>query len=295
MKPGIGVITYNRMDRVLATLDALLSQTATPTVFVVADDGSTDGTCEAICAKHPDITLVTGANRGVCWNRNRALWMLHVVARCDVSILIEDDTAPMQHGWERDWISAGRNWGHANLDGTWFRHAARYGSGTLMDPRASHCVSGQCCSFSREAIDVVGYYDTRFQGYGGGHVEHTHRMVRAGFGGTVAWPIPASYEAWQRGERTFEPPDKPSALDIWLLNSPLHVAFDSSHGSPEATKRSEALVADTLRDTVHRMPWRTDADMVVFRSEIEAARNKSVPTPHFQAAPPMPDRALLWS
>ena len=274
MKVGIGVITYQRRERVLETLDALLRCTRTPAFFVVADDGSQDGTCEAVRAAHPDMTVVTGANRGVCWNRNRALWLLHVVAKCDVTILIEDDTFPTQHGWEADWISAGRDWGHANIDGEWFREAARYGSGTLSDPRASHCVSGQCSSFSREAVDVVGYYDIRFRGYGGGHVEHTHRMVRAGFGGSIAWPIPSSYEDWQRSHGTTAsvPPDPPSALDIWLLESPLRVVFDSSHGSPQATKQSETLIAHTLRDSVHRMPWRTDGEMRLFLEEIEAAK-----------------------
>ena len=274
MKVGIGVITYQRRKRVLETLGALLHYTTTPADFVVADDGSHDGTCEAIRAEHPDVTVVTGANRGVCWNRNRALWLLQVVARCDVTILIEDDTFPTQHGWESDWISAGRDWGHANIDGEWFRHAARYGSGTLSDPRASHCVSGQCSVFSREAVDIVGYYDTRFRGYGGGHVEHTHRMVRAGFGGTIAWPIPPSYEYWQSssGIIAMSPPEQPSPLDIWLLDSPLRVSFDSSHGSLKDTKHAEALFAHTLRDSVHRMPWRTDGEMRLFQEEIKIAK-----------------------
>ena len=67
------------------------------------------------------------------------------------------------------------------------------------------------------------------------------------------------------------PPEPPSPLDIWLLDSPLRVSFNSSHGSPQDTKQSEALLAHTLRDSVHRMPWRTDGEMQVFRKEIAAA------------------------
>lgn len=274
MKLGIACITYQRQNRALATLRHLQRHTSTPATFVVADDGSTDGTAAAVRWQHPEVTVVTGPNRGVCGNRNRALWWLHVVERCDVTILIEDDTYPTQDGWERDWIAAAQTWGHANLDGAWFRGGVVSGSGTVSDPAVSQGVSGQCSAFSREAIDLVGFYDPRFVGYGGGHVEHTQRLIRVGFGGELIEPIPPNYALWQRSTAIKSVPPRPPQVRYWLLRSPLHVDDEGSHHSPEAVCKAEMTLTRTVRDTVHRMPWRTDADMTLFRSEIDAAKRE---------------------
>ena len=117
MKLGIGVITYNRRQRVLKTIAALREHTKLEASFVVADDGSQDGTVNAIRLAYPDLPIVTGKNTGVCHNRNRALWWLHVEERCDCVILIEDDTFPVATGWEVDWVAAASLYGHINLDG----------------------------------------------------------------------------------------------------------------------------------------------------------------------------------
>ena len=295
MKLGIGIITYNRKNRVLATLSALLSQTTTPAVFVVADDGSTDGTPDAVRWSHDDIAVVGGENRGVCWNRNRALWYLHVVSKCDVTILIEDDTWPTQPRWECDWIEAAQAWGHANLDGAWFRDGSVGGSGTLRDPTIGQATSGQCSAFSREALDLVGFYDTRFRGYGSGHVEHTQRMIRAGFGGSMRDPIPESHEVFQRSAALVRVPPAPPRVFYWLLRSPLHVDDEGSYCSPENAHRAQMMLARTVRDTAHRMPWRTDVDMTAFRKEIDAAQrfNGAGQTPTSRVRAPLPSYSQI--
>src|SRR5947209_421223 len=52
------------------------------------------------------------------------------------------------------------------------------GSGTPMDPHRSGHFGGQCTVTTREVLQSVGYLDTRFIGYGYGHVEWTFRFER---------------------------------------------------------------------------------------------------------------------
>ncbi|SOD61631.1 Glycosyltransferase, GT2 family [Streptomyces zhaozhouensis] len=58
------VITHNRRDELLGTLDRLAALPERPPVVVV-DNASTDGTAEAVARRHPDVRLLTpGANLG---------------------------------------------------------------------------------------------------------------------------------------------------------------------------------------------------------------------------------------
>lgn len=161
MTLGIGIVTYNRRDVLLGTLDAVLRHTRAPSRLLVADDGSTDGTVEAVHDLR--IPVVTGQNAGVAWNKNRVLFALR---GCDPIILLEDDTRPSAPGWEAPLADGARRWGHVNLAGDWFAHAFVSGAGTADDPILARETSGQCSAFSAEALAWVGYLDTRFKGYG---------------------------------------------------------------------------------------------------------------------------------
>src|SRR5689334_7917632 len=63
--------------------------------------------------------------------------------RCDVVILVEDDTYPNVRGWERNWVEAAQRYGHANLAGGWFKSHLVRGAGTVQDPVFSRQTSGQ--------------------------------------------------------------------------------------------------------------------------------------------------------
>src|SRR5947209_7320105 len=71
---GIGVITYNRRQIVLETVDRVLAHTNQPFAFVVADDGSEDGTADHL--RDNNIVVASGSNMGIAWNKNRALFYL---------------------------------------------------------------------------------------------------------------------------------------------------------------------------------------------------------------------------
>ncbi|MBE7209721.1 MAG: glycosyltransferase family 2 protein [Gluconacetobacter diazotrophicus] len=261
---GIGIVTYRRPDLVRGTLDAVRRFTRRPCHLVVADDGSGDDTLRQL---RPLATVVTGANHGVTWNKNRALFHLRAVLHCDVVILLEDDVHPTELGWEEDWIDAVSRWGHANLAGHWFRESFVRGSGTPADPFLSRDFSGQCTAFSGEAIDYVGYLDTRYRGFGIGHVDHTRRLGRAGYGAV-------------------RDPDHNTLFQ--LIESPLRFVWAETARKDEDVRRNHALYQTLQHEPVFRFPWNTDAELAEFRAEQRGALQPSdAPAP--DAPPPATD------
>jgi hypothetical protein len=226
------------------------SRTTQEHVFLVADDGSKDGTATSLRSK--GVKVITGVNRGVAWNKNRALFYLFQVASCDVVILLEDDCFPTRDGWQADWMAAATQWGHVNLAGKWFSESFLSGSGTLSDPVRCARLSGQCTAFSREAISFVGYVDTRYRGYGFAHAEHSERMVRGGYGGTM------------------ETVGHELAPVFYMLNGDIHVEAAETFRDPQDVSRNAQLRAAIRHESIHRWAWRTDEEMQMLRDEVRA-------------------------
>lgn len=239
---GIGVVSYNRPQRLAACLDAIRQNTDCDYALVVADDGS-EGPTKQVLAERK-VPTITGANMGVAWNKNRALYALQTVLACDVILLVEEDTRPTRSGWQSDWVEASLRYGHVNLAGNWFRHAFVSGSGTVDDPVVSRAFSGQVTGFSREAVAQVGYLDSRFRGYGGGHVDHTRRMVRAGYGGFI------------RDKATF----------VYLIEGAVTVANDSPRKA-ESTGNMQ-VSRDSAAEFWARFPYRSQEEFDQFRAEV---------------------------
>lgn len=63
------VTCFNRREMTLAAIEAVKASTARPDCLRIflTDDGSTDGTGEAVRAAHPDVTIVTG-DGNLFWN-----------------------------------------------------------------------------------------------------------------------------------------------------------------------------------------------------------------------------------
>ncbi|MBV8573877.1 MAG: glycosyltransferase [Acetobacteraceae bacterium] len=236
MKLGIGVPTFRRPGSLRRCLQRLRDLTSTPHELIVADDGSEDETAEIIGSFK--VRRVTGRNMGVCWNKNRALFALHEVLGCDVVILIEDDTFPNVQGWERNWIAAAQGYGHANLVGDWFKSQFVQGAGTVEDPVFSRQTSGQVTAFSGEALAAVGYLDTRFRGYGFGHVDHTVRMIRAGYGGRF---------------------EDNRALFL-LIEGSVTVTAEHTNRNEAQLAANKQLMQKNLKEPLFRLPWSSDAE-----------------------------------
>lgn len=249
---GIGVTTFNRRRKLETCISQLQGLTSQPFKLVVADDGSSDGTLP-MCAEQ-QIACVTGKNMGIAWNKNRALFFLHRILDCDVIILIEDDSWPNNPGWQADWIECAQKWGHINFGGGWFRDRVLSGTGDTNSPFVSASLSGQCVAFSRQALSVCGFMDSRFKSFGYEHAEHSSRLVRAGFGGEMRMT--------ERGE--MDP-------HYYLLAADLTVLSDESYRDEESLASNWIAWTKMYGEPIFRHPWRTTEEFLQFRGEMKAA------------------------
>ena len=249
---GIGIVTYNRKDILAETVARVRRFTRQPEVeFVVADDGSTDGTLAWLRAD--SVPVVGGVNMGIAWNKNRVLFLLAELRRCEVVILLEDDTQPARSGWEDEWIDAARRWGHVNYAGAWMRDQFMAGAGTAADPVLSKVVTAQCSAYTSEALLYGGYYDSRFKGYGHEHVEHTRRLIRVGFGGT---------DEFMDGEKR---------VVFKLIDGHVMCVDTPSHFSQSDVDRNLEIARPLMSDQAYRAPWVNDIELKQFRSEMRSA------------------------
>lgn len=258
-KLGIGVITFNRVDILTKTIENIKKYTKTDFELVVADDGSSDATRDVLAEN--GITYVTGLNRGISWNRNRALYYLKEVKSCSHIIIFEDDCSPAVFGWEQEWLSAIDAFGHVNympeltieID-----NDISYGTGTSLDPFIAPMHQALCVGYHARALSMVGYLDTRFKKYGEEHVEHTHRFLRSGYGGLLQYLRP------ERGQ-------------VYYIKGGLNVTPSKSHGDHEIASYNQKIHENIKEEPVYRSPWRIDNEMYAFREEMESALPRPSP------------------
>jgi glycosyltransferase involved in cell wall biosynthesis len=249
---GIGIVTYNRREILNDTIDRVRRFTRERgAAFVVADDGSDDGTLAMLRDKQ--VPFITGVNMGIAWNKNRALFLLSHVLGCETVILLEDDTQPASAGWETEWMDAARRWGHVNYAADWIQDHFESGAGTAADPVLSQAVTAQCSAYSREALTYGGYYDPRFTGYGHEHVEHTRRLMRAGYGG-----IDEQANGVER-------------VRYFMVKGDLTVVSSRSYFDSVQEARNLQLARQLLCTQGYRAPWGPDSELRQFRSETELA------------------------
>ncbi|WP_061007998.1 glycosyltransferase [Vibrio sp. CUB2] len=251
LRVGIAVVTYNRVELLKENILALTKHTTSEVNIVVADDGSSDGTLQ--WCQEAGIACISGINKGVVWNKNRALYYLCELKQSDVIILLEDDCVPSEKDWHVEWALAAYIWGHIN-----YAHARLLkrladsieGDGTAVLPYRLKLVTGQCTACSADAIKKVGYLDSRFIGYGHGHVEWTNRFLKHGYNG------------------------KPGDI------SHVYACIDSGLTSKDApTFKNEAQLESNRKikqslsnDISFRLPWQNDKEQRSFLSEIEHAQ-----------------------
>lgn len=247
---GIGVITYNRKDYLVKTVNAIKDFTTGQYQLVVADDGSRDDTL-AWCEKN-DVPHTTCANKGVVRNKNRALYYLNEVKKVDVLVLLEDDCRPNAENWQKEWVIAALLWGHIN-----YAHkriikkegAVVSGTGLSTSPYLCKLVTGQCTACSKDAMSNVGYLDPRFNGYGAGHVEWTERFIRQGYNGTTEkqWVYPA-------------------------INSGLDSDDAPTFKNPEQLEKNRALKMKIKKESHKREAWVDKAEKKEFLEEIASIK-----------------------
>jgi glycosyltransferase involved in cell wall biosynthesis len=68
---SVVIVTWNRRDDVLRAIESIYSQAWRPVEIIVVDNGSTDGTAEAITSAYPEVRLLRmEQNLGASGGRN---------------------------------------------------------------------------------------------------------------------------------------------------------------------------------------------------------------------------------
>ncbi|MGI4976240.1 MAG: glycosyltransferase family 2 protein [Janthinobacterium lividum] len=247
---GLAITTYNRRDTLLRALAEYRRLTSVPFDLVVCDDGSSDGTIDAV--RELGVTVLGGVNRGIAWNKNRGLWHLANTCRCDVILLVDDDVAPVLHGWEQEWIAAVARVGHVNFI------PPHYYDDSLVGPRhmrasslgVSSVVGGMVLAQSAQALAHVGYMDPRFGRYGHEHTDFSNRFLRAGFGGFCLRE------------------DGRSRWMYHVISGGLELVPSKSNGDADDIAKNGTLLGQLAGDPIYRSAWRSDAEMLTFQAEV---------------------------
>lgn len=245
IKIGVAVITYNRLSRLTDNIDNIKAFSNSELTLVVADDGSTDGT-KAWCDENA-VTCISGENAGVVANKNRALYYLHHIEKCDVSILLEDDCKPNATGWDKAWALTALISGHVNFAHKQVIQPDKLlgGEGSIFSPYISKAVTGQCTATSLSAFNKVGYLNPVFKGYGCGHVEWTQRFIAQGFDGHVE-----------------------QLTGFPCINTGLSSEDAPTHKSDEDIQRNQKIKASLSNNQSFVYPWRTESERIQFVATI---------------------------
>ena len=251
VRPGIAITTFNRRDLLLKQIAEIEKFALVEFDLVICDDGSTDGTVEAV--RDLGYPLVAGRNKGVAWNKNRGIFHLTHYTRADAFILMDDDVVPTIYGWDAEWTRAATTLGHVNYTHPDFRPHVLSGSCTSSDPGISPLVGGMCMAVGREAVGSVGYMDVRFGRYGHEHTDYSHRYIRAGYGGFN--------REWRGARRTL----------FYVIDTGIRLEATQSTGSPEEAERNADLLHKLSDEPIYRAPWRSDEQRVAFIAEQRAS------------------------
>lgn len=167
----MGIITYNRLQSLQSCLSTVRRHSE-GYQLVVADDGSTDGT-QSWCASQR-IPCISGENRGIAANKNRALDALQ---DCDVIVLLEDDARIRRSGW-LEFITQGMA-SSSNAHSLVVRRPTVY---DVLEGPMVYCAqsNGFCMVFMRHVLDKVGGFDLAYGRYGYEHHDLSYRIWRAG-------------------------------------------------------------------------------------------------------------------
>jgi GT2 family glycosyltransferase len=215
---AIVVLNWNGRDDTLACL-ASLRQLAYPSYqIVVVDNGSTDGSVEAIRAKYPDVPLIeTGENLGYVGGNNLGLkWAREQSA--DYVLLLNNDTevapdflselvraaesatsvgivGPIIYYFDRPqtiWSAGGAiDWtrGETRMIGLDETDTGQFG----CQPRPVDFVTGCALLIKSQVIRQIGELDSRFFAY----YEEAEWSVRAARAGFAIWHVPSA-KIWHK-------------------------------------------------------------------------------------------------
>ena len=200
---------FNRRKQTLRCLEQLLAQVKQVPFelsVILVDDGSTDGTADAVEAAYPGVTLVRGSG-DLYWNQGMRLAIAHASRReFDAYLWLNDDTMLYPHaiacllgtaqqleaenvtaivtGSTCDESNGGRSYGG-------FRWSERWGRQLVpVVPSSNQAVlcdtmNGNCTLIPRRVAEAVGNLDPAFQ-HSLGDMDYGFRARALGFAVYVA-------------------------------------------------------------------------------------------------------------
>jgi len=252
--PGIAIVTYKRPSHLAECLARVRAHTTGDYKLLVVSDEPANSEIESICDQF-GASLIQGQNRGVVWNKNRALYYYMSRTKCDPILMLEDDCFPEEDNWLRSWIDATGRWHHVNYSHPGLvanRSELLRGTGMPDDPHVHRLVTGQCTSVSREAIKAAGYLDTRFQGYGHGHVAWSRRHYKLIFGDLVS---------------EFSPQD---AVFLSIAGGVHASNVPSFRNETEVAKNASVLRTSNAETARYIEPWRFEKERLELESEMDS-------------------------
>ncbi|MCB9389132.1 MAG: glycosyltransferase family 2 protein [Acidimicrobiia bacterium] len=186
------IVTYQPGAELADCLASLRAVAPAPSEVIVVDNGSTNGQVEAICARFPEVTLIsTGINAGyaAAANRGIARTQAPIVAVANPDVTFDTPVDDIVQRFEREpslgavgprilepdgtrYPSARRipdvfdAAGHA-LAGLWWSNnpwTRRYRQADMDPERPAYAewISGSCLWLRRCAVDQIGGWDERF-------------------------------------------------------------------------------------------------------------------------------------
>lgn len=188
------ITTYNRLRFLKETVESWYKtiNKEYSWTLIVADDGSTDGTCEylnEIKFEGVKIILLKNDYRGVHHQTNEILRIASQI-EFDIGFKSDDDVLFLKEGWDNQYINAIEKTGYEHLvffDRKWGKKRNEVIIPTIKDEFLENYVEGKNIqgafwTFTKKVIERVGYFDLKsFNLCGLGHVDYTFRCCRAGF------------------------------------------------------------------------------------------------------------------
>ena len=212
VRPAIAVILtcFNRKQKTLACIGAVLAQTAFDEValdFFITDDGSSDGTADALVSRHAAIRLLKG-DGSLFWNGGmRLAWAEAFKGDYDFFLWLNDDTflypgtlrrmldthaaATRAHGAAGIVVGSTHDEaGHTSYGGERQRSRLRPLTLVQLDPQdeVQQCdtFNGNCVLISRHAAAQLGNLDPGFV-HAMGDTDYGLRARKAGI---AMWVMP---------------------------------------------------------------------------------------------------------
>ena len=241
LRVAVLMASFNRCTSTLACLSALMAGRidALELRVVLVDDGSTDGTADAVTSEFPAVDVLRGEG-GLYWNRAMHRAFGHAMSTADLYLWLNDDTILERDALERmvatwraissrerrsvivvgatrDAVTGRPTYGGARRRSAW--RPTKFDPVTPTDEaQPVDVMNGNCVLIPAEVARVVGNMDPAFE-HAMGDTDYALRARRAGFG---VWLAPGFVGTCSNNarQRTFDDRDLPLAMRWRHMMSP---------------------------------------------------------------------------